>query len=57
MEVGSGLALLGSAKLIEKLLGPTCEYLGQNLQQLTKNLFKNVSIKILQPLFPSVSIC
>lgn len=43
MEVGSGLALLGSAKLIEKLLGPTCEYLGQNIQQLTKKMHDNIA--------------
>lgn len=28
MELGSGLALLGSAKPVEKLLGPTCDYIG-----------------------------
>lgn len=43
MELGSGLALLGSAKLIEKLLGPTCEYLGQNIQQLTKRMHDNLA--------------
>ena len=43
MEVGSGLAIFGSAKLIEKLLGPTCEYLGQNIQQLTKKMHDNIA--------------
>lgn len=43
MELGSGLALLGSAKLIEKLLGPTCEYIGQNIQQLTKRMHDNLT--------------
>lgn len=43
MELGSGLALFGSAKLVEKLLGPTCEYLGQNLQQLTKRMHENIA--------------
>lgn len=43
MELGSGLALLGSAKLIEKLLGPTCEYIGQNIQNLTKKMHENIA--------------
>ena len=41
MDVGTGLALLGSAKLVEKLLGPTAEYLGDNLQHWTKKRVEN----------------
>ena len=43
METGSGLELLGSAKLLEKLLGPTCEYIGENILQLTKRMRENVA--------------
>ena len=32
--------------MIEKLLGPTCEYLGQNIQQLTKKMHDNIIAKI-----------
>ena len=46
MEPGTGLAFLGSAlgsaKLIEKLLGPTAEYLGEGIQSWTKQRCKNV---------------
>jgi hypothetical protein len=41
LDVGTGLALFGSAKLVEKLLGPTAEYLGENLQHWTKKRVEN----------------
>src|SRR5262245_10671737 len=32
MDLGTALALFGSAKLAEKLLGPTLEYVGENFK-------------------------
>ena len=53
MDAGTGLALLGSAKLVEKLLGPTFEYLGGELKTWTEkrvnnvgNIFSNATIKL-----------
>lgn len=47
MEPGTGLAILGSAlggaKLVEKLLGPTAEYIGSGIQSWTEHRVKNVS--------------
>jgi hypothetical protein len=47
METGSGLAILGSAlggaKLLEKLLGPTADYLGEGLRDWTRKRVENVS--------------
>ena len=46
MDAGSGLAILGStiggAKIIEKLLGPTAEYLGEGLKSWTSKRVQNV---------------
>lgn len=41
MDPGTGLALLGTAKLVEKLLGPTAEYLGDNLRVWTEKQAEN----------------
>ena len=47
MEPGTGLAILGSAlggaKIIEKILGPTAEYLGDGLHNWTKRRVHNVA--------------
>ncbi|RJP65460.1 MAG: hypothetical protein C4532_17670 [Candidatus Abyssobacteria bacterium SURF_17] len=42
MEVGTGLALLGSAQLIEKLLGPTAEYIGAGVKNWAEKRTQNV---------------
>lgn len=47
MELGSGLAVLGSAlgsaKLVEKMLGPTAEYIGAGLKNWTEHRVNNVA--------------
>jgi len=47
MEPGTGLAILGTtlggAKLVEKMLGPTAEYIGTGIQSWTEQRVKNVS--------------
>jgi len=42
MDVGTGLALLGSAKLAEKLFGPTAAYIGESIKSFTENRVRNV---------------
>lgn len=42
MDIGTGLALLGSAKLVEKLLGPTAEYVGEGIKYWTERGAKNI---------------
>jgi hypothetical protein len=46
MDPGTGLTILGTAvggaKLVEKLLGPTAEYLGNGLQTWTQKRVENV---------------
>lgn len=46
MEAGTGLtvlgAALGSAKLVEKLLGPTADYVGQGLRDWTEKRVANI---------------
>ena len=46
MEPGTGLAILGSAlggaKVVEKLLGPTAEYIGGGLRNWTERRVQNV---------------
>jgi hypothetical protein len=42
VDVGTGLALLGSVKLLEKMLGPTAEYIGDGLQTWAKKRTENV---------------
>jgi hypothetical protein len=47
MDPGTGLTILGSAvggaKLVEKILGPTAEYLGNGIRTWTENRVKNVA--------------
>lgn len=42
MELGTGLALLGAAKLAEKLLGPTAAYIGEGVKTWTEKRTQNV---------------
>ncbi|WP_440999814.1 hypothetical protein [Fodinibius sp. SL11] len=42
MDLGTGLAVFGSAKLVEKLLGPTVEYMGEGLKDLAEKRVNNV---------------
>lgn len=46
MEQGTGLIILGSAigsaKLVEKILGPTAEYLGEGLKEFTEKSINNI---------------
>lgn len=46
MDPGSGLAILGtalgSAKILEKILGPTADYLGTGVKTFTENRVENV---------------
>lgn len=57
IDPGTGLAILGSAiggaKVAEKILGPTSEYIGEQLKEWTKkkvkntaNIFKNAEKKL-----------
>lgn len=41
MEVGTGLALFGAAKLVEKILGPTAEYIGMSAETWAKKRVEN----------------
>jgi len=47
MDPGTGIAILGSAlggaKVIEKMLGPTADYVGDGLRNWTENRVKNVA--------------
>jgi hypothetical protein len=47
MDPGTGLTILGtalgSAKLVEKLLGPTAEYIGGGIKNWTEHRLSNVS--------------
>ncbi len=43
MDLGTGLALFGSAKLVGKLLGPTAAYLGDGLRDWTEMRFRNLA--------------
>ncbi len=42
MDVGTGLTVLGSAKLAEKLLGPTFAYLGEGIKTQVQKGLKNL---------------
>ena len=42
MDLGTGLALFGSAKLAEKILGPTAEYVGEGIRSFTERRAANV---------------
>ncbi|NQT55581.1 MAG: hypothetical protein HQ551_05070 [Desulfobacteraceae bacterium] len=42
VDIGTGLALFGSAQLVQKLLGPTAEYLGEGLRDLAQKRILNI---------------
>ena len=42
MDVGTGLALLGTAKLAERLIGPTVDYIGQGINTWTEKKVNNL---------------
>jgi hypothetical protein len=42
MDLGTGLALFGSAKLAERLLGPTVDYLGEGIKAIAQKRLENV---------------
>src|SRR5262245_36922667 len=42
MDIGTGLSIVGSAKLLEKLLGPTAEYIGEGVKSWTERRVANV---------------
>lgn len=42
MDIGTGLALFESAKLAEKLLGPTTEYVGEGVRSFTERRVANM---------------
>jgi len=44
MDVGTGLALFGSATLVEKLLGPTAEYIGDGISTWTQKRITNIRL-------------
>jgi len=44
MDAGTGLALFGTAKLVEKLLGPTAEYIGSGINIWAKKRVTNVRL-------------
>lgn len=43
MDLGTGLALFGSAQVVEKLLGPTAAYIGTGVKDWTERRVQNVS--------------
>ena len=43
MDLGTGLAILGSKELMVKILGPTADYVGNSLQFWTERGSKNVA--------------
>lgn len=42
MDLGTGVALFGSAKLVVKLLGPTADYIGEGVKDLAEKRVNNV---------------
>ncbi len=42
MDIGTGLALFGSAKIVGKILGPTAEYIGEGIKSWTEKRINNV---------------
>ena len=42
MEIGTGLYMLGTAPLVNKLLGPTADYFGKEIESWTKRRVENV---------------
>jgi len=55
--IGAGLAILGAKEIIKKILGPTADYIGQELRNYTekgaKNL-KNIFTKAEKKLGPDI---
>jgi len=43
MDIGTGLAIFGSAELAVKVLGPTAEYLGKGIQSFTEKRVANIN--------------
>jgi hypothetical protein len=43
MDIGTGIALLGGAKILEKVLGPTAEYLGTGIQTFAEKRVDNIA--------------
>jgi len=43
MDIGTGLALLGGAGLVGKLLGPTADYIGEGIQTWAEKRVQNVN--------------
>ncbi len=43
MDLGTGVALLGSAKVLEKLLGPTADYIGMGAKDCVQRRRENVN--------------
>lgn len=43
MDIGTGLALLGSIKLVEKLLGPTADYIGEGIKTWAEKRINNLN--------------
>lgn len=53
MDIGTGLAVFGAAKMVEKLLGPTASYIGEGVRdwaakrtENVKNIFENAAGKL-----------
>ena len=42
MDLGTGLAILGSKDIVVKVLGPTADYIGKELESFTKNRIENL---------------
>jgi hypothetical protein len=42
MDIGTGLSILGSAKVLEQLLGPTASYVGEGIKEWAKRRVANV---------------
>lgn len=44
MDIGTGLALFGTAKLVERLLGPTADYIGEGIGRCTEKQIENLRL-------------
>ena len=42
MDLGTGLAILGSKDIVVKVLGPTADYIGKELEFFTKKRIENL---------------
>lgn len=40
--IGAGLAILGTKEIIQKILGPTADYIGQELRNYTEKGARNL---------------